>query len=69
MATDPAFDQYLPAAPPGHAGLAAAQVGRQEFDVTLRIRRYDPESDAEPHWETYTVTLHRPTGCWTRCTR
>ena len=28
------------------------------FDVTLRIRRYDPERDTEPHWEDYTVTAH-----------
>jgi succinate dehydrogenase / fumarate reductase, iron-sulfur subunit len=28
------------------------------FDVTLKIRRYDPESDREPHWETYTTTAH-----------
>jgi succinate dehydrogenase / fumarate reductase iron-sulfur subunit len=24
-------------------------------DVNLRIRRFDPEADAEPHWEEYTV--------------
>jgi succinate dehydrogenase / fumarate reductase, iron-sulfur subunit len=28
------------------------------FDVTLRLRRYDPERDAEPHWEDYRVTVH-----------
>ena len=28
------------------------------FDVTLRIRRFDPEKDAEPHWEDYHVTVH-----------
>ncbi|MBC7308318.1 MAG: succinate dehydrogenase iron-sulfur subunit, partial [Dietzia sp.] len=28
------------------------------FDVTLRIRRYNPETDDEPHWEDYTVTVH-----------
>ena len=28
------------------------------FDVTLRIRRYNPEVDAEPHWEDYRVTVH-----------
>jgi len=26
------------------------------MDVTLRIRRYNPEADREPHWETYAVT-------------
>jgi len=26
------------------------------MDVTLRIRRYNPEADTEPHWETYTVS-------------
>ncbi|HET7582036.1 MAG TPA: succinate dehydrogenase iron-sulfur subunit [Candidatus Limnocylindria bacterium] len=25
-------------------------------DVSLRIRRFDPEADAEPHWEEYTVS-------------
>jgi succinate dehydrogenase / fumarate reductase iron-sulfur subunit len=25
------------------------------MDVTLRIRRYNPELDREPHWETYAV--------------
>ena len=25
------------------------------MDVTLRIRRYNPEADEAPHWETYTV--------------
>src|SRR5919107_2292709 len=26
------------------------------MDVTLRIRRYNPEVDAEPHWESYEVS-------------
>ena len=25
------------------------------MDVTLKIRRYNPETDREPHWETYRV--------------
>ena len=25
------------------------------MDLTLKIRRYNPEQDSEPHWETYTV--------------
>nr|WP_297426050.1 succinate dehydrogenase iron-sulfur subunit [uncultured Actinotalea sp.] len=28
------------------------------FDVTLRIRRYDPDTGAEPRWEEFTVTAH-----------
>ena len=28
------------------------------FDVTLRIERYNPELDAEPHLEDYQVTVH-----------
>jgi succinate dehydrogenase / fumarate reductase iron-sulfur subunit len=32
--------------------------GIPSFDVTLRIRRYDPEADDEPHWETYRTTAH-----------
>lgn len=27
------------------------------MDVTLKIRRYNPEVDAEPHWETYDVVV------------
>ena len=26
------------------------------MEVTLRIRRYNPETDTEPHWENYTVS-------------
>ncbi len=28
------------------------------FTVTLKIQRYNPEVDSEPHWETYQVTSH-----------
>ncbi len=28
------------------------------FDVTLRIRRFDPEQDREPEWRDYQVTAH-----------
>ncbi|GAA0300050.1 succinate dehydrogenase iron-sulfur subunit [Kineococcus aurantiacus] len=28
------------------------------FTVTLKLRRYDPEKDSEPHWETYDLTMH-----------
>ncbi len=28
------------------------------FEVTLRIRRYNPEQDPEPHWEDYRVTVY-----------
>jgi succinate dehydrogenase / fumarate reductase iron-sulfur subunit len=28
------------------------------MDVTLRIRRYNPETDPAPHWEDYTVSAH-----------
>ena len=27
------------------------------MDVTLRIRRFNPEEDVEPHWENYPVTV------------
>ena len=27
------------------------------FTVTMRLRRYDPERDTEPHWEDYTVEV------------
>ncbi|RZS90279.1 succinate dehydrogenase subunit B [Motilibacter rhizosphaerae] len=26
------------------------------MDITLKIRRYDPENDLEPHWESYAVS-------------
>jgi succinate dehydrogenase / fumarate reductase iron-sulfur subunit len=26
------------------------------MDVTLKVRRYNPEADTEPHWESYTVS-------------
>ncbi len=28
------------------------------FDVTIRVRRYDPEKDADPHWEDYVVSAY-----------
>jgi succinate dehydrogenase / fumarate reductase iron-sulfur subunit len=28
------------------------------FTVTLKVQRYNPEVDSEPHWETYEVTSH-----------
>ena len=28
------------------------------FTVTLKISRFDPETDSEQHWETYEVTAH-----------
>jgi succinate dehydrogenase / fumarate reductase iron-sulfur subunit len=27
------------------------------LDISLKIRRFNPEADAEPHWETYAVTV------------
>ena len=53
MATDPAFDQYLPAS---RQAMPASQQHKwvsKSFDLTLKIRRYDPERD----------------GSSTRCTR
>ncbi len=32
----------------------------QQSEITLKLRRYNPEVDDEPHWETYTV-LAQPT--------
>ncbi|MEZ0166215.1 succinate dehydrogenase iron-sulfur subunit [Kineococcus sp. LSe6-4] len=28
------------------------------FTITLKVRRYDPEQDSEPHWESYELTMH-----------
>jgi succinate dehydrogenase / fumarate reductase iron-sulfur subunit len=36
-----------------------AEVGAiPSFEVTLRLRRYNPETDDAPHWEDYRVTVH-----------
>ncbi|MGL4172506.1 MAG: succinate dehydrogenase iron-sulfur subunit [Actinomycetota bacterium] len=44
---------------PAQARSSTTEVGAvPSFDVTLRIRRYDPEQDDEPHWEEYTVTAY-----------
>ncbi|GAA4347815.1 succinate dehydrogenase iron-sulfur subunit [Angustibacter luteus] len=41
------------------AAASSTEVGVvPSFDVTLRIRRFNPESDTEPHWEDYTVSVH-----------
>jgi len=41
---------------------AADQASSRElpasFEITLRIRRYDPERDEAPHWEDYRVRMH-----------
>jgi succinate dehydrogenase / fumarate reductase iron-sulfur subunit len=40
-------------------GQAAPKAGVvPSFTVTLKIARYNPETDSEPHWETYEVTSH-----------
>ena len=40
------------------------------MDVTLRILRYNPELDHEPHWEEYVVDGRADaTGCSTSSTR
>lgn len=28
------------------------------LDITLKIRRFIPETDAEPHWESYSISAH-----------
>jgi succinate dehydrogenase / fumarate reductase iron-sulfur subunit len=55
MATDPAFDAYLPASRQAMPGSQPFKWVSKSFDITLKIRRFDPERDTEPHWETYTV--------------
>jgi succinate dehydrogenase / fumarate reductase iron-sulfur subunit len=38
---------------------AGGEIGAiPSFDVTLRIRRYNPETDSEPHWQDFTVSVH-----------
>src|ERR1700738_323170 len=36
----------------------AAEAPIQAFTVTLIIRRFDPEVDAEPHWQDFDVQLY-----------
>ena len=36
---------------------AAAPASVELFQVEVRIRRYDPERDTKPHWETYHVEM------------
>ncbi len=44
--------------PPARSkGLSESTPSVQTLDVTLRIRRYDPERDSEPHWQDYQVTV------------
>ena len=43
----------------GTAGQDSPQAGAvPSFTVTLKIARYNPETDTEAHWETYQVTSH-----------
>ena len=37
---------------------AAADDEYRTFEITLRIRRFIPEQDAEPHWEDYRVEVN-----------
>jgi succinate dehydrogenase / fumarate reductase, iron-sulfur subunit len=57
MSTDPAFDAYLPASRRPVPGSQEFKWVSRSFDITLRIRRFDPERDTEPHWENYTVNV------------
>jgi succinate dehydrogenase / fumarate reductase, iron-sulfur subunit len=57
MATDPASlgpDAYLPASRRPVPG-STRKYQAKSLDITLKIRRFDPDRDTEPHWETYTV--------------
>ncbi len=51
----------VPTGAPRPVGAApeAAAAGTPLPTVTLKIRRYDPEIDAEPHWENYDVPFER----------
>jgi len=52
------YDQDDPSAPPYlSAEPAPADDGIERLTVTLRVRRFNPELDTEPHWEDYTVTV------------
>jgi succinate dehydrogenase / fumarate reductase iron-sulfur subunit len=49
----------------GSGGAAPREGGNESksgevpsFSVTVKIRRYDPDLDSEPHWESYDLTMH-----------
>ncbi|MEO6085860.1 MAG: succinate dehydrogenase iron-sulfur subunit, partial [Umezawaea sp.] len=43
----------------GTTGQASPKAGAvPSFTVTLKIARFNPETDTEAHWETYEVTSH-----------
>ena len=41
---------------PDHLGGGGGEI--PSFDCTIRIARFDPEADSEPHWEDYKVTMY-----------
>ena len=50
------YDQDRPLVEPS-GDRAPADDGIERITVTLRVRRFNPERDAEPHWEDYTITV------------
>jgi succinate dehydrogenase / fumarate reductase iron-sulfur subunit len=42
----------------GAVSPGAAEAPIEAFTVTLIIRRFDPEVDAEPHWQDFDVTMY-----------
>ena len=42
---------------PGGGGVAVGR--KREGEVTLRILRFNPAADTEPHWESYDVRYER----------
>ena len=45
------------AAEPGSQETAAEEA-EKPFDITVRVRRYNPETDSEPYWEEFTVPMY-----------
>ncbi|NAZ85810.1 succinate dehydrogenase iron-sulfur subunit [Kineococcus indalonis] len=53
-----AASQHSGGAQPREGGNIGSTGEVPSFEVTVRIRRYDPERDSEPHWEDYRLTMH-----------
>ena len=45
-------------APVREEGATDGHGGIPSFEVTMRLRRYNPEQDSEPHWEDYRLTMY-----------
>ena len=40
------------------ASETAAEEPEKPFDIIVRVRRYNPETDSEPYWQEFTVPMY-----------